>query len=252
MISLTVDLRVRPGHLAPFLAAITENALVSFSDEPGCVRFDVSQDVVDDHHFTFYELYVDPAALHAHRAAPHFTAWRRAAEEHVEPGSQVNVTGTRLLHHGGTQGGQDGATTGTAPAHLLVDPADVEPFDRGNGVTTVPYVGVWNCRANRITTGQTHFEAGTGLELHSHNVEESVLVLEGAATAQVGEQTFELGADQATWVAAGVPHRFENRGAGVLRIYWVYGGRDVTRTTTATGETFQHLSARDTGGRRTS
>ena len=30
-----------------------------------------------------------------------------------------------------------------------------------------------------------------------------------------------------------------------MRIYWVYGGRDVTRTITATGETFEHLSESD-------
>ena len=41
---------------------------------------------------------------------------------------------------------------------------------------------------------------------------------------------------------AGVPHCFRNRGEGSMTIYWVYGGRDVTRTITATGETFEHLS----------
>jgi hypothetical protein len=30
----------------------------------------------------------------------------------------------------------------------------------------------------------------------------------------------------------------------------VYGGREVTRTITATGETFEHLSAADKGGLR--
>jgi autoinducer 2-degrading protein len=99
MISLTVDLRVRAGHLEPFLAAITENADRSFHDEPGCVHFDVSQDTTDEHHFIFYELYLDQAAVEAHREAPHFTAWRAAAAEHVEPGSQVNVLSNRLLHH---------------------------------------------------------------------------------------------------------------------------------------------------------
>ena len=43
----------------------------------------------------------------------------------------------------------------------------------------------------------------------------------------------------------GVPHRFANRGQSRLRIYWVYGGREVTRTIVATGETFEHLSEAD-------
>jgi mannose-6-phosphate isomerase-like protein (cupin superfamily) len=85
--------------------------------------------------------------------------------------------------------------------------------------------------------------------LHSHNVEESVLVLDGLATAQIGDELFDLVPGQATWVPAGVPHRFVNRGDGEMRIYWVYGGRYVTRTMTETGETFEHLSESDRGGR---
>ncbi|GAB97839.1 quercetin dioxygenase-like cupin family protein [Kineosphaera limosa] len=135
----------------------------------------------------------------------------------------------------------------TAP-NLLIRPDAVEPFDRGNGVTTIPYVGKWNCETNRVTTGQTQFAQGTGLPLHSHNVEETVLILEGEAVAEIGDQEFELVAGEATWVPAGVPHRFYNRGEGTMRIYWVYGGRDVTRTMTATGETFEHLSESDRGG----
>ena len=131
---------------------------------------------------------------------------------------------------------------------LLIDPEQVPRFDRGNGVETIPYVGEWNCESNGITTGQTRFAVGTGLPLHSHNVEESVIVLEGLATAQIGDEAFDMVAGEATWVPAGVPHRFLNRGDSVMRIYWVYGGRDVTRTITATGETFEHLSSHDRGG----
>ena len=132
--------------------------------------------------------------------------------------------------------------------NLLIRPDQVVPFDRGNGVVTIPYVGRWNAEANRITTGQTVFAVGTGLPVHSHNVEESVLILEGLAIAEIDEERFDLVAGEATWVPAGVPHRFLNRGDEPMRIYWVYGGREVTRTITATGETFEHLSESDRGG----
>lgn len=36
-----------------------------------------------------------------------------------------------------------------------------------------------------------------------------------------------------------------DRGGGVMRIYWVYGGRFVNRTMTETGETFEHLPEYD-------
>jgi quinol monooxygenase YgiN len=99
MIALVVSLQVKSGHRDAFLAAITENAERSITDEPGCRYFDVTVDTADDHHFVFYELYTDHAALDAHRAAPHFADWRRAAEEHVVPGSQVNTITELLVHH---------------------------------------------------------------------------------------------------------------------------------------------------------
>jgi len=128
---------------------------------------------------------------------------------------------------------------------LVLRPVQIEVFDRGSGVRTLPFVGKWNTPAdesNRVTTGMTVFAPGTAIPLHSHNVEESVLVFAGEATAVIGDERFDV-AGQATWVPARIPHCFFNRGEGGMTIYWVYGGRDVTRTVTATGETFEHLSA---------
>jgi HTH-type transcriptional regulator, repressor for puuD len=133
---------------------------------------------------------------------------------------------------------------------MVIRASQVERFDRGAGVVTLPYVGRWNAEGNRVTTGITVFGPGTAIPLHTHNVEEQVLVLEGEATAVVGDDSFELGAGDGTWVPAGVPHRFANRGHGPMRIYWVYGGREVTRTIVATGETFEHLSESDRGATR--
>ena len=96
--------------------------------------------------------------------------------------------------------------------NLLIRPDQVVPFDRGNGVVTIPYVGKWNCETNRVTTGQTQFAPGTGLPLRTAGVEESVLILEGEAVAEIGEERFDLVAGEATWVPAGIPHRFYNQG----------------------------------------
>jgi quinol monooxygenase YgiN len=100
MLALVVSVQVKPGHRDAFLAAITENAERSFTDEPGCRYFDVTVDTADDHHFLFYELYDNRAPLDAHRAAPHFAVWRRAKDEHVVPGSQVNTIAEQVRHHG--------------------------------------------------------------------------------------------------------------------------------------------------------
>lgn len=130
---------------------------------------------------------------------------------------------------------------------MIIRPDEITPFDRGNGVTTLPYVGRWNSIESTVTTGITVFAPGRAIPLHTHNVEECVLVLEGEATVIVADETFDVDAGVSTWVPAGVPHRFANRGARTMRIYWVYGGLYVTRTICATGETFEHLSDSDRG-----
>jgi 3-isopropylmalate dehydrogenase len=199
-------------------------------------------------------------------ADPHASAAAQLIEQAVATTLSVGVR-TRDL--GGTEGTSSFAATvveevdrssppsrpamvdTTPDAPLVLRPADIEPFDRGTGVRTLPYVGKWNAEANRVTTGITEFPAGAGIPLHTHNVEESVLILEGQATAVIGADRFDLEPGDATWAPAGVPHRFANRGQGPLRIYWVYGGRQVTRTICATGETFEHLSAQDRGAEAT-
>ncbi|WAL81230.1 putative quinol monooxygenase [Pandoraea sp. XJJ-1] len=99
MIALIVSLSVYPEKLDAFLAAIQKNATRTFNDEVGCRYFDVTQDIRDPHHFVFYELYDNEAAIDAHRAAPHFAAWRQAAEQCVVKGSQVNTLCEQRFHH---------------------------------------------------------------------------------------------------------------------------------------------------------
>jgi HTH-type transcriptional repressor of puuD len=142
--------------------------------------------------------------------------------------------------------------TNPADKSLVLRPAEIGTIDRGAGVKTTPLVGKWNCAHNTVTTGMTAFQPGTSIPLHYHNVEETVMVLQGAAKVIIGNETFDVKAGEVTWVPAGVHHNFTNAGDGLMRIYWVYGGREVTRTIVATGETFEHLSEADrrlaTGG----
>ena len=97
MFSLVVQMTVRPGRREEFLAGMSANAEASVRDEPGCLRFDIcSVDGAADR-FLLYELYTDAAAFEAHKAAPHFAAWRTVAEQVVE--SQVNTAGELLVTH---------------------------------------------------------------------------------------------------------------------------------------------------------
>src|SRR5438477_11384251 len=79
MIAMWVKVRVKPEGRERFLKAIEVDALGSERDERDCFRFNVLQDQQDRNVYYFYEVYRDEKALEAHRAAPHYAAWRGAA-----------------------------------------------------------------------------------------------------------------------------------------------------------------------------
>jgi quinol monooxygenase YgiN len=97
MFSLMVQMEVRPGRRAEFLAGMTANAQASVRHEPGCLRFDVCSVDGDENRFVLYELYADADAFAAHKAAPHFAQWRTVAEQVVV--GQTNTSGELLVTH---------------------------------------------------------------------------------------------------------------------------------------------------------
>jgi quinol monooxygenase YgiN len=97
MFSLMVQVEVDPQRREEFLAAIAANAEASVRDEPGCLRFDVCTVDGEDNRFVLYELYTDADAFEAHRRAPHFRAWREAADRTVV--GQLNTRGAVLVSH---------------------------------------------------------------------------------------------------------------------------------------------------------
>ncbi|MCG8548068.1 MAG: antibiotic biosynthesis monooxygenase [Alphaproteobacteria bacterium] len=90
MIAKWVKVRIKPERRQEFLDAIEVDALGSERDEPGCMRFNVVQDMADENVYYFYEVYRDEAAVDAHRAAPHYAVWRAAADTLAEPTQAVD------------------------------------------------------------------------------------------------------------------------------------------------------------------
>jgi (4S)-4-hydroxy-5-phosphonooxypentane-2,3-dione isomerase len=80
MLAIWVKVRIKPGERQRFLQAIEVDALSSERDEPGCLRFNVLQDALDQNVYYFYEVYRDQAALEAHRKMPHYAVWQAAAD----------------------------------------------------------------------------------------------------------------------------------------------------------------------------
>src|SRR5487761_1690267 len=112
-------------------------------------------------------------------------------------------------------------TSGTRA--VVIRRSEIASISRSNGISSIPYVERHRCAGSRITTGTTTLPPGGSVALHSHNVEEAVIVVSGKGVVEIGTEQFDLGECDATWIPANVPHRFINpEAAASLCIYWVY------------------------------
>jgi quinol monooxygenase YgiN len=79
MLVVTVDVKVKAGNEAAFIAATVENAENS-RREPGIAAFDLLVDKDDVAHFTLIEVYRDAQAPQAHKQTAHYEKWRKTVE----------------------------------------------------------------------------------------------------------------------------------------------------------------------------
>jgi len=125
----------------------------------------------------------------------------------------------------------------TRPA-VVLRPSELPTHDRGGGARTTPLVGP-SCGATAFINGITSFAPGTAIPFHSHNCEESVMLLEGEAMLDIdGQPSVRLQALDTTWLPPNLSHRFRNLSdTQPMKILWVYARADATRTLTASGQT---------------
>jgi quercetin dioxygenase-like cupin family protein len=123
---------------------------------------------------------------------------------------------------------------GQEPA--ILRPKELKANERGGGARTTPLV-TRKCGSKSMINGITAFDPGAAIGLHVHNCEESVMVIEGQAIAEIDGVEHHLDTNDTTWIPANVPHRFINPTERPMRIFWTYASIDATRTMSATGET---------------
>lgn len=116
----------------------------------------------------------------------------------------------------------------------ILRPASGNWLDRGPGIHTFNLV-TRALGADAFLSGITEFQPNAEIPAHYHNCEESVTILEGVGTLELGGQFTELHPFDSTWIPAGVIHRFVNRGHDRLKILWTYGSGNATRTLVSTG-----------------
>jgi len=78
-----VQVAIRAELEAEFAAALLHNARESVRHDPGCLRFDVSQDKEQPTRWVLYEVYDSPEAHAAHRQSAHFLAYDAVASRAV-------------------------------------------------------------------------------------------------------------------------------------------------------------------------
>ena len=107
--------------------------------------------------------------------------------------------------------------------------AEQQPIDGSDpGVAAIRLVNKQR-GANHITCGVATFEPGAEIPMHTHPCEESVIILEGKATAHVDGEVFQLGKYDTTFVPPLVPHCFKNESDQKMVISYFYPAVDVSR-----------------------
>ena len=124
-----------------------------------------------------------------------------------------------------------------ASGAAILRPDQLKSHDRGNGARTTPLVTT-ALGARSFINGITEFGGGVAIPFHSHNCEESVMLLEGDAYLDIDGEEHVLKAFDTTWIPPNVPHRFRNISATQpMKILWIYASVDATRTLMESGET---------------
>jgi putative monooxygenase len=124
-----------------------------------------------------------------------------------------------------------------SPRSLILRPTKMPAHDRGGGARTIPLV-TRRLGVRGFINGITIFEPGASVPLHSHNCDESILILEGRAIAEIDGVEYDVAAHEVTYMPANVPHRFRNASTTEpMQMMWTYASIDATRTIIATGDT---------------
>ena len=125
---------------------------------------------------------------------------------------------------------------------MLLKPDALPRYERGGGARTTPLVTP-AVGARSFLTGYTSVSGGAEIPFHSHNCEESVVLMEGRAVLDIDGREYNLKPHEATYIPPGISHRFRNLSkTEPMKILWIYANASATRTITATGATHPVLA----------
>ncbi len=119
----------------------------------------------------------------------------------------------------------------------VLHPDQLASHDRGGGARTTPLVGP-SVGSTSFITGYTSFGPAAEIAFHSHNCQESVVLMEGRAVLDIDGLQIALKPHDVTFIPPNVSHRFRNLSTTEpMKILWIYANADATRTLSASGDT---------------
>jgi quercetin dioxygenase-like cupin family protein len=128
-------------------------------------------------------------------------------------------------------------TIKTPSEAVLLKPEALPKHERGGGARTTPLV-TKSIGTSSFITGYTEFGGGVEIPFHSHNCEESVVLMEGEAILDIDGLEYQLKPHDVTYIPPNVSHRFRNLSkTNPMKILWIYARADATRTLTDSGVT---------------
>jgi quercetin dioxygenase-like cupin family protein len=122
-------------------------------------------------------------------------------------------------------------------AHLLPQPGDPESLVRFEHAPEYElsenafFRDLFASRlgSNGICGGYGRFAPGASLPCHTHKYDESITIVEGAATCLVAGRRHNLSGYGTAMVPQGLPHRFINQTNEYMAMLWVYAGDEPER-----------------------
>ena len=72
---------VKEENINQFIDSITLDSIGSTNEEPGCLRFDVYQNINDPSEIYLYEVYSNDDAFEYHRGTPHIKKWQETVKD---------------------------------------------------------------------------------------------------------------------------------------------------------------------------
>jgi quercetin dioxygenase-like cupin family protein len=103
---------------------------------------------------------------------------------------------------------KEGDSSAPVPLVRQADDVPAQPVAAGRETTVQVLVGPDDGATNYVLR-RFRMETGGGIPAHTNEVEHEQYVLRGRARIRIGDAVHEVGADDALFIPAGVPHSYD-------------------------------------------